>query len=67
MYEFTLSTVEGFARRISCHLWRWLRLPRSLSSIALYRSTKKLLLSINSITEEFKVARVREVLQYREF
>ncbi|GAA6088619.1 uncharacterized protein LOC109140547, partial [Tachysurus ichikawai] len=40
--------------------------PRSLSSIALYGNTGNLQLPLKSIEEEFKVLRVREVLQYRE-
>lgn len=66
VYDFPISTVEGFERRVSGHLRRWLGLPRSLSSIALYGNKNKLTIPINSLTEEFKVARAREVLQYRE-
>ena len=66
VYEFPISTVEGFERRVSSRLRRWLGLPRSLSSIALYGNKNKLTLPINSLTEEFMVARAREVLQYRE-
>ncbi|XP_074527636.1 uncharacterized protein LOC141791255 [Halichoeres trimaculatus] len=66
VYDFPISTVEGFERRVSSHLRRWLGLPRSLSSIALYGNKNKLTLPFNSLTEEFKVARAREVLQYKE-
>ncbi|XP_030281784.1 uncharacterized protein LOC115586678 [Sparus aurata] len=66
VYEFPISTVEGLERRVSSHLRRWLGLPRSLSSIALYGNKNKLTLPINSLTEEFMVTRAREVLQYRE-
>ncbi|XP_075313231.1 uncharacterized protein LOC142373743 [Odontesthes bonariensis] len=66
VYEFPMSTVEGFERRVSSHLRRWLGLPRSLSSIALYGNNNKLTLPIKGLAEEFMVARAREVLQYRE-
>ena len=66
VYESPISTVEGLERRVSSHLRCWLGLPRSLSSIALYGNKNKLMLSINSLTEEFMVTRAREVLQYRE-
>ncbi|XP_031136520.1 uncharacterized protein LOC116036966, partial [Sander lucioperca] len=66
VYEFPISTVEGFERRVSNYLRRWLSLPRSLSSIALYGNKNKLTLPINSLSEEFMVTRAREVLQYRE-
>ncbi|XP_053176235.1 uncharacterized protein LOC128359949 [Scomber japonicus] len=66
VYEFPMSTVEGFERRVSSHLRRWLGLPRSLSSLALYGNNNKLNLPVKGLTEEFMVARAREVLQYRE-
>jgi len=52
--------------RISRFLRRWLGLPRSLSSIALYGHNNKLKLPMSSLSEEFMVTRSREVLQYRE-
>lgn len=51
---------------VSNHLRRWLGLPRSLSSIALYGNTNKLQLPFKSLEEEFKVTRAREVVQYRD-
>ncbi|KAK0150652.1 hypothetical protein N1851_008245 [Merluccius polli] len=66
VYEFPITTVEGFERRISRYLRRWLGLPRSLSSIAVYGQNNRLKLPISSLNEEFMVTRVREVLQYRE-
>ncbi|GAA6088928.1 uncharacterized protein LOC109140547, partial [Tachysurus ichikawai] len=66
LYEFPITTISELERRVSHFLRRWLGLPRSLSSIALYGNTGKLQLPLNSIEEEFKVLRVREVLQYRE-
>lgn len=64
VYEVPISTVEGFKRRVSRFLRKWLGLPRSLSSIALYgkNNMRKLPISLN---EEFKVSYTREVLQYR--
>lgn len=41
-------------------------MPRSLSSITLYDKKNKLMLPVNSLSEEFMVARSRVVLQYRE-
>lgn len=66
VYDFPISMVEGFERRVSSYLRRWLGLPRSLSCIALYGNKNKLTLPFNSLSEEFKVARAREVLMYRE-
>lgn len=66
VYEVPISTVEGFEKRVSKFLRKWLGLPRSLSSIALYGQNNKLKLPISSLNEEFMVTRTREVLQYRE-
>ncbi|KAJ8014697.1 hypothetical protein DPEC_G00018340 [Dallia pectoralis] len=66
IYDVPISTIEGFERRVRRFLRRWLGLPRSLSSIALYGQNNKLKLPIISLNEEFKVSRAREVLLYRE-
>nr|XP_061785060.1 uncharacterized protein LOC133576095 [Nerophis lumbriciformis] len=66
IYEVPVTIVEGFERNISQHLRRWLGLPKSLSSIALYGNTNKLQLPFTGLTEEFKVTRAREVFLYRD-
>lgn len=66
VYEVPISTVEILERKISSHLRKWLGLPKSLRSIALYGHRNKLQLPLKSLEEEFKVMRAREVLQYRD-
>ena len=66
MYEFPMTSVEAFERKISASLRRWLGLPRSLSSIALFGHNTKLQLSFSSLADEFKVSQTREVLLYRD-
>ncbi|XP_063056077.1 uncharacterized protein LOC134450154 [Engraulis encrasicolus] len=66
VYAVPVSTVETLERKVSNHLRRWLGLPKSLSSIALYGRNNKLQLPFKSLEEEFKVARVREVVLYRD-
>ncbi len=66
VYEVPISIVEGLERRVSSFLRRWLGLPRSLSSIALYGHNTKLQLLLKSLEEEFKVTRAREVMLYRD-
>ncbi|RXN38269.1 reverse transcriptase [Labeo rohita] len=66
VYEVPTSTVEALEKSISQFLRRWLGLPRSLSSIALYGHSTKLHLPLIGLSEEFKVARSREVLMYRD-
>ena len=66
VYEFTMTTIEEYERKISGYIRRWPGLPRSLSNIALYGKSNRLLLPFSSITEEYKVSKVRQVLQYRD-
>ena len=62
IYEVPMSTVETLERTISQSLQRWLGLPRSLSSIALYGHSTKLQVPISGLSEEFKVTHAREVM-----
>ena len=66
VYEVTISTVETLERKISSYLRRWLGLPRSLTSAALYSRRNKLQLPFSSLEEEFRVSRTREALLYRD-
>lgn len=66
VYEVTLSTVEALERKVSGYLRRWLGLPRSLCSAALYGNTTKLQLPFSSLDEEFRVSRTREAMMYRD-
>ena len=66
VYEVKISTAEGFKRRVSKFLRKWLGLPRTLSNIALNGKNTMLKLPFSSLMEEFMVTRKREVLQYRE-
>jgi len=59
VYEVQISIVEGFDRRVSRFLWKWLELPQSLSNIALYGQNNKL--PISSLNEEFIVIQGRSL------
>ena len=61
-----MSTVEMLEQSISQFLRRWLGLPRSLSSIALYGHSTMLQLPISGLAEEFMVTRARELMMYRD-
>ncbi|RXN33229.1 reverse transcriptase [Labeo rohita] len=65
VYNVPLTTVKSFERKISHSLRRWLGLPRSITSIALYGRKNKLQLPLSSLSEEFMVSRARKVLLYR--
>ncbi|XP_045174487.2 uncharacterized protein LOC123535800 [Mercenaria mercenaria] len=66
VYELPLTTVEKLEQAISKHLRRWLGLPPSFTSIGLYGHSNKLQLPINSLVEEFKVAKARLLLTLRD-
>lgn len=66
IYAVPVTTVESFQRKISGFLLKWLGLPRSLNSAALFGTSNILQLPFSGLTEEFKVARTREALQYRD-
>ena len=66
VYDVPTTIVESLERKVSKYLRRWLGLPRSLSSIALYADKLKLRLPFSSLNEEFKLSRTREVMQYRD-
>ncbi|XP_069366366.1 uncharacterized protein [Paralichthys olivaceus] len=66
VYEVPITMVEALEKSISHFLRRWLGLPRSLSSIALYGHSTKLQLPFSGLMEEFKVTRTREVMMYRD-
>ncbi|KAL7837479.1 hypothetical protein SRHO_G00271900 [Serrasalmus rhombeus] len=61
-----LTTTEPLERKISGFLCKWLGLPGSLNSAALYGTNNTLHLPFSSITEEFMVAQTREALQNRD-
>lgn len=54
--------MESLGRRINSFLHKWLGFPHC--SAALYGTSNTLQLPFSSLTEEFKVACTREVLQY---
>ena len=65
MYSVPMSTVESLERTINSFLRRWLGLPRSLSSTALYGTSNALQMPFKGLVEEFKVSRTREAIMYR--
>ena len=53
-------------RKISGYLRRWLGLPKSLSSAALYGTSNAIQLPFRGLKEEFVVTRTREAIMYRD-
>ncbi|KAK0142413.1 hypothetical protein N1851_019857 [Merluccius polli] len=53
--QVPITTVEGFERKVNRFLRRWLGLPQSLSSIALFGHNNNLHLPFSSLVKEFKV------------
>lgn len=51
----------------SCgYLCRWLSIPSSFTSLGLYIRSRQLQLPLSSVVEEFKVAKWRAVMTYRD-
>ena len=65
VYDIPITTVESLEKAISNRLRRWLGLPRCLSSAA-YGNSNALRLPCSSLVEEFKITKIRELLQYTE-
>lgn len=65
VYTVPITIVKSLERKISSFLQKWLSLPHSLTSAALYRTSNTLQLLFSGLTEEFKVARPRKALQYK--
>ena len=57
--KFRLSAVEKMEAKINKYSRKWLRLPPSLSDVAMYCRKAKLKLPLKSIMEEFKSSKVR--------
>ncbi len=66
VYDVPISTVEEMERTASRHMRHWLGLPSSFSNIGLYCRTSKLVLPVTSVTEEFKVTKVRSCVTLRD-
>lgn len=65
MWLLTMATLEGVERQVNKHVW--LRITPSLTSVGLYIRSGQLQLPLSSVVEEFKVAKCRAVMVYRDF
>ena len=65
VYEVPLTTAERMERAASRYLRKWLGVPPSFTNIGLYSNTAKLSLPISSITEEYKVGKIRAIATLR--
>ena len=66
MYEVALSRVEIIEGVCNTYIRKWLGLPRTINTAALYRQKGALQLPITSIVEIFKAGKVRTVMMLRE-
>ena len=62
IYDCAIGTVEAMEKRISKKLRKWLGVPPSFTNIGLYGKDIKLQMPISSLTEEYKVGKVRASL-----
>ena len=54
MYEVALTRVERIEQRCSVYIRKWLGLPKTLNSTAIFGRIGQLQLPITSIVEEYK-------------
>ena len=66
IYEVAMTHVEAMERRISVMCQKWLGVPKSFSTVALYGSSNKLSLPLKALTEDFKVGKARLHLAMRD-
>ena len=66
IYEVPITSVEGMERKFNKHLRRWLEIPPSFTSVGLYIRLGQLQLPLSSVVEEFKVAKCRLSLTYKD-
>ena len=66
IYNVPLTTVEWLQTKITAKLKKWLKLPKSLSNACFYSKSAKLKLPYSSLTEEFKAAKVRNLVTLQE-
>ena len=65
IYEFTSYNVKQLEKRINSRLRRWLGLPKCLSSVVLYGNSNMVQQPFKSLVEEYKVAKVRSIIQFK--
>ncbi|XP_078583820.1 uncharacterized protein LOC144866333 [Branchiostoma floridae x Branchiostoma japonicum] len=66
VYEIPMTHVEGIERKVNKYIRKWLGIPPSFTSIGLYIRSGQLQLPISSVVEEFKVAKCRLVMTYKD-
>lgn len=59
-FEVTMTKVVGLERRVNKHLCRWIGIPPSFTSVGLYSRSGQ------SVIEEYKAAKCRVVMMYRD-
>ncbi|XP_015240280.1 PREDICTED: uncharacterized protein LOC107091067 [Cyprinodon variegatus] len=66
VYEAPMTSVEGMERKVNKYLRKWLGIPPSFTSVGLYIRSGQLQLPLTSVVEEFKVAKCRVIMTYRD-
>ena len=66
VYEIPLTTVETMEKKTTTYLRRWLGVPPCFSSAHFFGRSNKLRTPLSSITEEYKVTKVRQQLMLRD-
>ena len=65
IYDVALSRVEKIEQKVNCFIRKWLKLPKMLTTSAIYGKSIPLNLPLASITEEYKAGKVRTIMTLR--
>ena len=66
IYNIPASKVEEMQRKITAALKKWMGIPKNLSTSCMYSKSSKLKMPFSSVTEDFKVSKVRNLVTFQE-
>ena len=66
IYNIAMSKLEELQRKITASLKKWLRIPKSFSKDCMYSKSSKLRLPFTSLEKEYKVAKARNYVTFKE-
>ena len=66
IYNIPASRVVEMQRKITAALKKWMSIPKNLSTSCMYSKSSKLKMPFTSLTEDFKVSKVRNLVTFQE-
>jgi len=66
VYDIPLTSVAEVERKVNKHLRKWLGVPPSFTALGFYSKSSQLQLPLSSVVEEYKVAKCRTAMMFRD-